>query len=248
MKILFRSIFFALLVATTVWFCLAAPKIQSGDAAGVVMQLPMDLEGFTGEKGEPDPVELKMLPADTKFAKAAYSSRTTDITEKDTVYASIVLSGEERKSIHRPEVCLQGQGWTLLDSKTLPVDMGQGRTLWVKDLYIEKKIKMTDGSQRPLRGHYVYWFVGTDVTTPSHFQRIWLTLRDNIFRNVNHRWAYPSLMAVVTENYTPAEIGQRSRTSEETVAMLTKLIQQMVPTFQKEYMPSHVSTDDTANQ
>ena len=88
-----------------------------------------------------------------------------------------------------------------------------------------------------IRGHYIYWYVGTDVSTPDHKRRIWITLRDSIFRNLNHRWAYPSVMALVTEGFTPDEIGQRTRNDEQTVAMLVQFIHDLAPQFQKEFMP-----------
>jgi hypothetical protein len=150
----------------------------------------------------------------------------------------VVLAGAERRSIHRPEVCLNGQGWTLLDSRVIPVEISPGNVLRVKDLFIERTWVAKDGSKKPLRAHYVYWFVGTDVTTPSNWTRVWLSTWDSITRNVNHRWAYPSVSAWVTDNFTPEECGQRPRTSEETVAMIVQLIRDLAPRFQKEYMPA----------
>ena len=48
-----------------------------------------------------------ILPADTGFSRKNYAfvaDRTRD------VFLSIVLSGRDRTSIHRPELCLVGQG------------------------------------------------------------------------------------------------------------------------------------------
>jgi hypothetical protein len=233
---LIRSILFILLTGVTGWLCLGSPEISSGQASGVVLSLPRTAPGLVSESGEPDPVEIKLLPEDTEFAKAVYHTPTQDVSRLDLVNASIVLSGAERRSIHRPEVCLQGQGWTLLGSQILPVTLEGGKTLKVKDLYIEKAVALKSGEKKMLRAHYIYWFVGTDVTTPSHVERIWLTLWDNISRNINHRWAYPSFMAIVTENFKPEDIGQRIRSNEQTVKLLTDLIKDVAPQFQKEFM------------
>ena len=231
-----RSVIFAMLVSATALFCLWSPSASTGNTCGVVMNLPDRLEGFTGVVGLPSAIEKQMLPDDTEFAKATYTTPTHDVAKRDVVHCSIVLSGAERRSIHRPEVCLVGQGWTLMGSKILSVDMGDGRSLPVKDLYIEKQITLKSGEQRLLRAHYLYWFVGADVTTPSHTVRIWLTLWDNLVRQVNHRWAYPSMMALVTEGFASSESGERVRTSEETVSVLVGLIQQLAPKFQKVFM------------
>lgn len=233
---LVRSFIFVLLAAVTVLACHLSPAVQTGVTSGVVMQLPASLAGLTARMEPPDAEEKRLLPDDTEFAKAVYADPVQDAAKRDVIRCTIVLSGAERRSIHRPEVCLVGQGWSVMDSRTLPVDLGGGRTLSVKDLYIEKPITMKDGGRRVLRAHYVYWFVGVDVTTPSHTERIWLTIRDNLARNLNHRWAYPSLMALVTDNFTPAESGERLRTSDETLAMLSGFIRQLVPQIQKEFM------------
>jgi len=201
------------------------------------MTLPTRIPGFVGQPGEPDAVEKERLPSDTEFAKMTYATPTDDAAQRDLVRCSIVLSGAERKSIHRPEVCLQGQGWSLESSRILEIDMGHGQKLPVKDLCIEKIIHIpSTQEERRLRAHYVYWFVGKDVSTPSHAERIWLTLWDNITRNVNHRWAYPSFMALVTDNFSPSEIGERKRSDEETVTMVEQLIQRLAPQFQKDLM------------
>jgi hypothetical protein len=231
-----RAFILAVLAGITGMLCIFSPEIRGGGKAGVIMQLPTRLAGYASEAEAPEPIEKKLLPADTEFAKANYFTPTSDSSKRDVAHCTIVLSGAERKSIHRPEVCLQGQGWTLVDSRTLSVDIGNGRTLAVKDLDIKKIITLNDGTKKPLRAHYIYWFVGADVTTPSHAERIWLTLWDNITRNINHRWAYPSMMALVTENFTPEEIGQRPRTNEQTVEMLLNFIKELAPKFQKSLM------------
>ena len=233
---LFRSIIFLLLVAGTVLACHLSPAVQAGTSAGVLMQLPSQLSGMTARAEPPDTDEKRLLPDDTEFAKATFATSTSDLASRDVIRCTIVLSGAERRSIHRPEVCLVGQGWTIMDSRIIPLPIGDGHEIAVKDLYIGKTITLKSGERRALRAHYVYWFVGADVTTPSHVERIWLTIRDNLVRNLNHRWAYPSLMAIVTDNFTSAESGERVRSSEETLTLLTGFIQKLVPQIQKEFM------------
>lgn len=233
---LVRASIFVFLVALAGLACRLSPVTRAGTSCGVIMDLPASLPGYVGRIGTPDALEKELLPDDTEFAKAVYYSTAPDTAGRDVMHCSIVLSGAERRSIHRPEVCLVGQGWRLLDSSIVAVDMGGGRELSVKDLYIEKMVTLATGERRTVRAHYVYWFVGADVATPYHVERIWLTLWDNLTRNVNHRWAYPSVMALVTENFTSAEIGERVRNDPETLEALLRLIRQLAPRFQKEFM------------
>ncbi len=239
LTMLIRGIIFAMLAALTVALCVISPDIKGGGEPGVVMQLPEQLGPWAGVKGEPDPVEVSVLPKDTEFAKMVYSTLGGNVAERDVINVSIVLSGADRRSIHRPEVCLRAQGWTILSSTVQPVVMEDGNTLRVRDLYITKPMTLVGSSDpRMIRAHYIYWFAGTNVSTPDHMERTWITLRDSKLVGINHRWAYPSMMAMVTEGFTPQETGQRVRTNEETQALLREFIKHLTPKFQKEYMPS----------
>ncbi|TDU73405.1 exosortase [Prosthecobacter fusiformis] len=224
-----------LLVVCSIIACRLSPEVKAGNEAGVLMELPVGIGRYLGDVEPPDEVEKKLLPADTQIVKMRYRTLSSPPL-RDVANVTLVLSGAERRSIHRPEVCLDGQGWTLLNSRVVPVKISPGHILEVKDLLIERVWVAPDGTRKPLRAHYVYWFVGTDVTTPHNATRVWLSSWDNIMRNVNHRWAYPSVSAWVTENFDSSETGQRSRSSEETMEVITQLIRDLAPRFQKSFM------------
>ena len=57
-------------------------------------------------------VEKDNLPPDTGFSRKSYVNL---LHPEQEVNISIVLSGKDRTSIHRPELCLVGQGWTIKD-------------------------------------------------------------------------------------------------------------------------------------
>jgi|JI6StandDraft_1071083.scaffolds.fasta_scaffold02803_6 exosortase len=215
--------------------CHLSPEVRAGDSAGVVMSLPTAAGRFLGQPLGMDAAEKELLPADTQMVKMQYRSPGLP-EDRDLAQVTLVLAGAERRSIHRPEVCLDGQGWTLLDSRIVPVEISPGRVLEVKDLHIEREIGRPDGSSKKLRAHYVYWFIGTDVTTPSNAVRVWLSTWDNIARNVNHRWAYASVTAWVTDNLESSECGQRPRDSETTTKLVSELIRVLTPQFQKEFV------------
>ncbi len=232
-----RVAFIPLLALAAVLACRHSPPLAQEHDSGVLMRLPGGASRFLGEPGTVSEVEKTLLPEDTQIVKMNYRSASYGPGTRDQAEVTLVLAGAERRSIHRPEVCLTGQGWTLLDSRTLPVEILPGRSLRVRDLLIEKTVHLANGQPRVLRAHYVYWFVGTDVTTPSHFERVWLTAWDSVTRNVNHRWAYASVQAMVTENWSPEESGQRTRSSEQTVEMVLDLIRDLVPRIQKDFLP-----------
>jgi hypothetical protein len=233
---IFRSLLVLILACVTVLACRNAPDIHGSEETGVTLDLPERVSMFTSQSGKPDQVELDNLPTDTEFAKRTYyTAAATQNTERDIARVSIVLAGSERRSIHRPEVCLTGQGWSIVGSQVRAIEIQPGKILEVKDLTIERQQPAESGQSQRLRAHYVYWFVGTDITTPSHFTRIWLSTWDSVFRNINHRWAYPSILATVTDNLEPSLTHERKRTDEQTVNLIHHLIQELVPKFQKAF-------------
>lgn len=245
MKPFLRSAMLSVLILAVAVTCRVSPEIKTGSEAGIIMQLPEVAGPYHSLKREADPVEKKYLPTDTGFAKAVYFTNPPTPNERDVISCEIVLSGAERRSIHRPEVCLVGQGWSILNSSTRRIAMGAGRELAVRDLYIERNQQTADGKTKPMRAHYYYWFVGADVTTPSHAARIWLTLRDNLVRGVNHRWAYVTMLAIAGENFTAAELAERPRSDAETTGMMDEFVSLIAPRFQKSLMDKPLET--TAN-
>ena len=151
--------------------------------AGVNMSLPDSLPGYLGFEEAPSEAELHILPKDTEFAKKRYvGSAPVDVR------CEIVLSGAAKSSIHRPQVCLIAQGWTIYQEQTIPITLGNGHSQEVRVLTIGRK---EEG--KVFTGYLIYWYVGKDRTTADNFQRILLTSWDRVVRRVNHRWAYVTI-------------------------------------------------------
>lgn len=235
-----RSAIVLVLAVATAAACWLSPEPRMGDDCGVVMNLPERAGAFLGRPGEISKEEKDKLPSDTEIVRMIYGTAPS-AGRQQVVTASIILSGSERRSIHRPEVCLTGQGWTLLSAKTIPVSIGPGHEMHVRDLLIEKPVSSKDGGQQMVRAHYVYWFVGSDVTTPSNWTRMWLSTRDSVLRNVNHRWAYPAMMAVVTDDGKTGGNPGHDRSADETLTLITSLIRELAPRFQKSLMSDTVA-------
>lgn len=235
-----RSTIILLLAAATAIACWLSPEPRMGDDSGVVMSLPERAGVFVGRPGEVSEEERSKLPSDTEIVRMVYRAGSS-AGDQDLATASIILAGSERRSIHRPEVCLTGQGWSLIEAKSIPVAITPDQQILVRDLLIEKPVATKDGGRQTVRAHYVYWFVGSDVTTPSNWTRMWLSTRDSVLRNVNHRWAYPAVMAVVTDSFKSGEANERRRTADETLTLITTLIGELAPRFQKSLMSHAVA-------
>ncbi len=128
--------------------------------------------------------EYGVLPKDTEFVKSAYTNETGG-----RMFTSIVLSGQERSSIHRPQRCLKGQGNAIMNEHTIEVPMEGRKSLKVAVIETERVYATAEGEQT-YYGYYAYWFVGQDRETPSHYARMFWLGWDRVVRSVSHRWAY----------------------------------------------------------
>ncbi|MBL9118265.1 MAG: exosortase-associated EpsI family protein [Verrucomicrobiaceae bacterium] len=225
------------LSAAVVLLCFGSPPPSSCEVAGVVMKLPTQIGILTGIPQEPTEAEADLLPTDTTFAKMTYYTTNARPEERDVAHVSIVLAGAESRSIHRPEVCLPGQGWSVTGTKEITIPLQNGRQLRAKDLTITGLFSDKAGKRVQRKAHYVYWFTGTSASTPSHTERIVKSAWDAVIHNVTHRWAYSSVMAQVTDGLEVNDSSERKRTDEETLRLITYIIREAAPQFVKELMP-----------
>ena len=213
---------FVLFIGATVVACLLSPDPIADEKIGVEMNLPLFSGEWSGRPMEISGRELEVLPADTEYARSLYS----DITGQQ-VTCSIVLAGADRRSIHRPEVCLPAQGWKIKSADFVNISIKGGRELPAKRLLLSRQVEKNDGTVAEVEAYSYYWFVGNDVVTADQKKRVLITAFDNILRNVNHRWAYVTVMGWITQDF---EIG--GTTELEAQGTIEKFVQDVVPEFQ----------------
>lgn len=144
---------------------------------------------WAGQRAEVTAIEREVLPADTGFSRMNYISLRN---RSQSVFLSIVLSGRDRTSIHRPEICLVGQGWTI-GGRTTQVFAWPGRpeaAIKASVLRTERDFTNNQGKQVKVPALYAYWFVGADKTVATSWERVLDTSLDRLLRLQSHRWAY----------------------------------------------------------
>lgn len=167
--------------------------------------------------------ELKILPRDTDGARRVYTNAAGRL-----VFCSVVLAGKDVTSIHRPELCLPGQGWTIERqfTETMPVAEAPGGQLTVMRMNTYRNIPVAEGRWVQARSLFFYWFVGKDRVTAHHWQRILWTAEDRILHNRNHRWAY-ILIHVPQGLHKAAD----SLSDEQALELAKDFIQAVYPTL-----------------
>jgi hypothetical protein len=158
--------------------------------------------------------ERRILPSDTVILKKYYQQ-----PEVPAVTASIVLSGADRSSIHRPQLCLTGQGQEIIREWVHEVPLPGRKPLKVVVLDMLRRGTGPDGEPFANQFYYAYWFVGKGRETHSHLMRMFWMGADRILFNTAHRWAYISVS------------GTRDD-ADAYVADIDRFIQSMYPEMQ----------------
>lgn len=204
--------------AVTAWALVFKTGVDASDEAGIVLQLPAQVDGWVGfnmlfcpdrncgrqylaeqlENPEVCPncgarlgnmnwAERSMLPADTGMVRKYYLRPNG----QQPIHTTIVLSGDDRSSIHRPQVCMTAAGHEITASRAIRIPLvGREAPLEIMVLDMAKAYQLPDGQPALYTSYYAYWFVGKNRETASHLTRMFWMGYDRVVHGVSHRWAY----------------------------------------------------------
>jgi hypothetical protein len=189
------------------------------DSQNLEVLLPADLPGFKSEKVAQAEVVVDSLPPDTSYGQRLYTA-----DDGFETMANVVLMGSSRGSIHKPQICLTAQGWTINDAASrvdaVHLEKPLAYDLPVMRLSASRQVEYK-GEKYVQQGVYVYWFVDADRYTASHATRMLWMAHDVLFKSELDRWAYVAFFAICAP-------GQENAVFER----MKKLIVASVPEFQ----------------
>ncbi len=153
------------------------------------VELPTFLDsGWMGSTIEPTAVERSILPPDTGYSRKLYVSQGGVSRQ---LLLSIVLSGRDRTSLHRPELCLVGQGWTIDGASThrfsYPRRGDGGFEATVLRVHRQQE---RQPRAAPVPEIVVYWYVGGDRIVASQVERMLYDSWNRVVHGRADRWAY----------------------------------------------------------
>ncbi|MGA3283100.1 MAG: exosortase-associated EpsI family protein [Verrucomicrobiota bacterium] len=183
------------------------------------IDLPEHVLDFSSTNVPESEIELGYFPKDTSFVERYYTSPD----DSPGICATIILMGADRTSIHRPEYCLAGQGFTCDEKTVADISVGGPKPyqLPVSKWKISRLVQQPDGQNFKVSGIYVFWFVADNEQTTGNVQFQCYLVRDLLLKGVLQRWAYISYFSTCLP-------GQE----EATFARMKKLIAASVPEFQ----------------
>jgi hypothetical protein len=200
---------------------LGRPGIKAAAIPGSVrmnIDLPERVLDFTSTNVPESQVELDYFPKDTSYARRFYQA-----SDGLQISGTVILMGADRTSIHKPDYCLPGQGWSINEKTVvnIPVAGAQNYQLPVARWVVGNSFQTPGGQRQNVSGIYVFWFVADGEQTPDNYQRMWWLGRDLLRTGVLQRWAYISFFSICAP-------GQEEATFER----MKKLIAAAVPEFQ----------------
>lgn len=180
----------ALVIVVSMSFLAVTPKPE-------LTQIPQvglcDIEGYAGEERPPAEAEVNGLPEDTIIYKRLY-------TAPDGAWhlVTMVIGGRSKGSIHRPELCLSGQGFLMAS----PRNAETAGVRW-------RLITLKNASGAEDQGFAYTFFNQAGFYTPSHTGRIFRDVWDRSFFNRIDRWV------MVTVNSSSDDFDGRGKFLEK---------------------------------
>jgi len=203
---------------------LGAPGVKTRPMPGtdnLEVLLPEQVPGYQSVAVPEAQIVLDKLPKDSSYGQRVYTANDG----KFQAQVNVVLMGTDRSSIHKPQICLTGQGWACDNQATRP-EMVRLEKPFPYDLEVNKYVAtrqmVLDGHMQTIRGLYVYWYVdGTHHTAKQWEWMTWWMPQDLILHGLLERWAYISIFSVCAPGGEEQAFGQ-----------IKKLMANLVPQFQ----------------
>ncbi|MCB1278257.1 exosortase/archaeosortase family protein [Prosthecobacter sp.] len=208
---------------TDIGFHVSIPGVKL-KSDGLQPALPLSLGDYQGREYEMTAQEKNLLDEGVRLSRNVYASSTGR-----QIMATVILSGFEKRSLHRPEVCLPNQGWTVTDRTPIPLRLEDGREITVMMMRIFRDVEPRPGVRIRTRALNFYWYIGSNGTTcPEHYEHVFLSYYDSVFRNIQHRWAMASIYVPLPEQ----RVGQEDPIIELSAMEDSRaFIAQLAPAF-----------------
>ncbi len=180
-------------------------EVKTSDTLPLKLPLPTFVGSWWGQTVPVSDMERNVLPSDTVISKMLYRNPSGF-----EIFSTILVSGREGRSIHRPEYCLPGQGWVITGSEKVLLDSKAAATpVEATKLLLERTDKLPDGREIKRKMINLYWFEGNHRQTPHHWQRVLWSTTDKLFDRVNHRWAFVTFFSEITGLHHPQGLNEK---------------------------------------
>lgn len=168
--------------------CWTTPTSPTLAAPGLSMALPAVVEGYQSMQLTMTAKEASIFEPGVTLDRRVYGS-----ADGRQILGTLVMSGPAKKSLHQPDICLPNQGWIIASSQEVPIPTGLGQYKKVTLMRVFRDHEPSPGLRVRSWGLNIFWYQGSDgVSTPSYLMSNFISYRDAILFNLNHRWGMAS--------------------------------------------------------
>ena len=194
--------------------------------------MPEEVADWFGRDAEITEKERTTLGTGTQFGRKVYREG-----HGYELFVSVVLSGHDMSnSIHRPERCLDAQGWAVLESEELAIHVEGSGSFSTTRLHNRRTIQLKNGKSELQDAFTFYWFVGENEITANHWGRFFQDNSDRLLRGVDQRWAFITVTAVIPPREKPDEQADVSLWVDKTTR---KFIKDFAPQLHRKSLRYH---------
>ncbi|WP_050029455.1 exosortase/archaeosortase family protein [Verrucomicrobium sp. BvORR034] len=167
--------------------CWTTPTAPTLAEPGLKMELPAMVDSYQSMQLTMTAKEASIFEPGVKLDRRVYGNGQRQIL------GTLVMSGPAKKSLHQPDICLPNQGWIIASTQEVPIAMKDGRFKKVTLMRVFRDQETAPGVRVRSWGLNIFWYEGSSgVSTPSYLMSNFISYRDAILFNLNHRWGMAS--------------------------------------------------------
>jgi len=175
---------------------LGAPGVKTAQIGGgnLKVLLPEKVLNYESEELPVAEIVTNTLPRDTSYGDRLYKT-----ADGFNIQASVVLMGTDRTSLHKPQFCLEGQGWRIDGAPiqtSVQVDRPYPYQLPLIEL-VGSREGTINGQRAIIRCLCVYYYItdGAISGSPTGFEVMSKMARSLLTTGAMQRWAYVRYVA-----------------------------------------------------
>ena len=183
------------LAAIGLLLCWTTPEKQVFAGLGMRAELPETLNDYISKELDWTAKERQNFDEGVELVRRIYGKPGAH-----QIHATLVLSGQLKKTLHEPTKCLPDAGWIISSTDEITIPLDNGRVIEAAVMYVFRDHEKAPGVTVRLKGINLYWYEGAEgVSTPSYMASNYYSYRDAIFKNLNHRWGQAAFFMPVSE-------------------------------------------------
>lgn len=206
--------------------CAATDTSATMAEPGVELVMPLQMGAYQGREFDMTAQERNILDEGVRLKRTLYASASGR-----QILSTVIIGSASKRSLHRPEVCLPGQGWNITTRSQIPLILADGREVTATLLRMFRDFEPAPGQRMRMRALNIYWYIGSDGTTsPDYYDHIRIGYLDAVLKNLNHRWSMASFFVPLKE----AEIGKEDPFAEvSALEDARQFIAELAPKFER---------------